>query len=439
MVVSDSVKKKVLTKVDEMSDDITKLLQEMVRIPSVVGDELKAQQHMASVFRNRMGLKTDVFEADMNLLRKHPDYYETTSFLKKGGVDYKDRPNVVATLKGTGGGKSMIYSGHIDVVSPEPINKWKHDPWGGEIVEGKLYGRGSGDMKCGIAAMTMAVRCLQELGIKLKGDVMLETLIEEEDGGVGGAFASVLHGYTADGCINTEPMGPTSVTLGCVGTSYFRVTVPGVTAHAARAHEGVNAIGKALKVYNALVDLNEYRQKTIRNPLFEAALGMAGHATTLNIGSLRCGDWPSTVAGWCTFECRISIPTNETLEHMQKQVQDTVKGVQNLDPFLKDREPIKVEWFGWRARPSVLEAEHPLPQMVKRIAEDITGQQIQMSAATGSCDDRHWRLYGNTPAIMYGPAGVMVHGIDEYCDLKSLPIVTKVLALSLLDWCGYEQ
>jgi acetylornithine deacetylase len=441
MVVKKEIKERVLKKVDEISNDTAKLLQEMVRIPSVTGDELEAQKFMEKVFRDRVGLKTKLVEADMNVISKHPDFFKGTSFMKRGGVDYKDRPNVIGTLKGAGGGKSILLDGHIDVVSPEPVSRWKHNPWAGEIVDGKLYGRGAFDMKCGIAAMTMAVKCLQDLGIKPKGDVIVESSVDEEDGGVGGPFATILQGYTADACIDTEPSGPNDIGVGCVGTAYFRVKIPGITAHAGVAHTGVNAIGKAMKVYQALADLNEYRQKMIHNPLFEAKPENVGRATTLNVGKIQGGDWPSTVAGWCNVECRIGFPpnTSDTMESVQAQIRETLDHVSKLDPFLRDREPLELEWFGWKARPSQQDTNHPFPQLVKATAEDVTKKPANFNAFPGSNDDRHYRIYGKMPCVIYGPGGMYAHGIDEYCDVSTFAPVTKVIALTILDWCGYEE
>ncbi|MDH5437582.1 MAG: M20/M25/M40 family metallo-hydrolase, partial [Candidatus Bathyarchaeota archaeon] len=134
-----SVKKRILEEIDNKKDAMTKFLQELVRIPSVVGHEGEAQKFMEKTFRD-LGLEVDVWEADATELRKHPAFFETTSFTKFG---YKGRPNVIGKLRGSGGGRSLILGGHIDVVSPEPVSAWTHDPWGAEIVDGKLYGRGA--------------------------------------------------------------------------------------------------------------------------------------------------------------------------------------------------------------------------------------------------------------------------------------------------------
>lgn len=432
-MVQEAVKQQVLEKINGQKDEMIKYLQDLVKIPSVTGQEQEAQQFIEKKFRE-MGLETDMFEPEVEALRNHPAFFETTSFTKLG---YKDRPNVVGRLKGSGGGKSLILCGHIDVVSIEPREMWTHDPWGGPIENGKMYGRGAADMKAGIAAMIYAVQCLQEVGIKLKGDVILETVIEEEDGGIGGALATLLRGYTADAAIITEPYGD-FIGIANAGVLYFRVKVLGRTAHAEHAHRGVNAISKAMKLYKALMLLNERRQKQIHYPLVEnSAPDMKGHATILNIGVIKGGDWPSTVAGWAELKCRIGWPPGETLEDVKTQIEETVRSVAEEDSWLRAHPPV-LEWIGWKGEASEQDRTHPFVQLIKRNAEEIKGKLVGYSGGNAGNDTRFYRLYG-TPTIALGPQGMDYHGIDEYVELNSISETTKILALTMLNWCGYEE
>ncbi|MGY5855552.1 MAG: M20/M25/M40 family metallo-hydrolase, partial [Candidatus Thorarchaeota archaeon] len=253
----EQLKKRARNWIRENSDELVKLIQGLVRIPSISGDELKVQEFVHKVLKD-MKLKPEMIYPDLDILKQDEDYFETTSFTRVG---YKNRPNVAATLAGSGSGKSVCLTGHIDVVSPEPLEDWTRNPWGGEVEDDQLYGRGSGDMKAGVAAMFFAVQALQEMDIHLKGDVQLETTIEEEDGGVGGNLFLRLVRPKVDAAINPEP---TWHNLGVAsgGVMYFRVTVKGVPAHAATAHFGVNAIEKMMLIVNALRDLNLKRQSS---------------------------------------------------------------------------------------------------------------------------------------------------------------------------------
>lgn len=153
-----------------------------MRVPSVTGEELAVQKRIHRELE-RMDLCPEMYYPDVTNLRKHEYFFETTSFLKYG---YDNRPNVAKVMKGSGGGPSLCLSGHVDVVPPGPVSQWTRDPWSGDVVDDELHGRGAGDMKAGVAAMIFAVKAIQENGITLKGDLQIETTIEEEDGGVGG-------------------------------------------------------------------------------------------------------------------------------------------------------------------------------------------------------------------------------------------------------------
>ena len=148
------VEEKILGYLDSKRDEIIDFLRKLVRIPSVVGEELEAQKFMYRTFRD-MDLEVDTWEPDVNELRKHPAFFETTSFRKYG---YKNRPNVIGKLRGGGGGSSIFLCGHIDVVSPEPISDWTYPPWSGGIVNGKMYGRGAADQKGGICINDLCVK-----------------------------------------------------------------------------------------------------------------------------------------------------------------------------------------------------------------------------------------------------------------------------------------
>lgn len=424
---------RVLKEIDEKRDEMTKFLQGLVKIPSVVGYEGAAQRFMQKTFRD-LGLEVHVWEPDVAELEKHPAYFKTTSYTKFG---YKRRPNVIGRLQGSRGGRSLILAGHIDVVSPEPVSAWTHDPWGAEIVDDKLYGRGAADMKGGIAAMVHAFKCIQATGAKPAGDVIFKSTIEEEDGGIGGTLATILKGYRADAAIITEPTDVYNIEIASSGVMYFGVKVLGESAHAAFAQLGVNAIGKAMKIYNALLKLNNERQSRISYPPAEVEPATKGHATTINIGKIQGGDWPSTVAGWAELECRIGWPPREELEDVKKQVEDAIYRVAEEDPWLRENPP-RIKWFGWRARPHEQDVNHPIVQTVTKFVKELTGKKTKFIGGSAGLDTRHYVLHGKIPAICLGPRGSGLHSADEYVEIDSVVETAKILALTILDWCGYE-
>jgi acetylornithine deacetylase len=133
---------------------------------------------------------------DVPGFEKHPLFHP--------GRDYRQRPNLAARRKGAGGGRSLLLTGHIDTV-PSGTQEWTRDPFGGELEDGRIYGRGANDMKAGIAANLFVMECLQELGLSLAGDVLFETVVDEEFGGSNGTLAGRLHGFNADAAIISEP------------------------------------------------------------------------------------------------------------------------------------------------------------------------------------------------------------------------------------------
>jgi len=427
------VKNRILEEIDNKRDEMTQFLQELVRIPSVVGHEGDAQKFMEQTFRD-LGLEVDVWEPDVEELRKHPAFFETTSYTKFG---YEGRPNVIGKLRGSGRGKSLILAGHVDVVSPEPVSAWTHSPWSAEIVDNKLYGRGAVDMKGGIASMVYALKCVQETGIKLKGDIILESTIEEEDGGIGGTLATILRGYRADAAIITEPTDVYNIGIASAGAMYFKVKILGKPAHAAYAHLGVNAIGKVMKLYNALHKLNRERQAKVSYPPAEIYPEMKGRATTINIGKISGGDWPSTVAGWAELECRVGWPPGEELEDVKGQIERTIEKTAKRDAWL-GKNPPKIEWFGWRAEPHEQDLNHPIVQTVAKFVNELTGKEVKFEGGSAGLDTRFFVRYANVPAITFGPRGFNLHSIDEYVEIDSVVETAKVLALTMIDWCGYK-
>ncbi len=223
---------------------VISFLRDLLQIPSVTGDEGPIQQFMAGQFK-QMGLDVDVFEPDLAGLRKHPAFVAVSR-------GYEGRPNVVGVLKGSGGGRSLLFNGHVDVIPAGAPESWLHGAWSGDLADGRLYGRGASDMKSGLATMTMAVKAIQESGIRLQGDVILEYTVDEELSG-NGTLACVMKGYKADGgiCCETSSM---RVQPGSIGRIWFEIKVQGKAAGIQRRWEGINAIDKGYLVTQAVAD-----------------------------------------------------------------------------------------------------------------------------------------------------------------------------------------
>ena len=431
MKVPRSVLDSIYSQIDSEREATVKTLAQMVRVPSVVGSEGEAQALMRRHYA-ALGLEMDVFEADeVEDLYSHPAYCGLELPMESR---YKGRPNVVGTLPGNPDLPSLILNGHIDVVSPEPVEQWTHNPWGGVIEKGRMYGRGANDMKSGLIASWAALKAILATGYRPAGTLQLQSVIEEEAGGGGGALACFLRGHTADAFVAVEPTG-FKVRIGSGGILYFRVKVHGRTAHAGNAHLGVNAVAKMEPITSALFDLDEKRGRENRHPLFEA--GSMGRACHLSIGTYRAGDWPSTVAGWAVAEGRIGFLPGEERDDIKRLVEETVRQAAAGDEWLSENPP-QVEWFGWKADPCLEDPDHPFIVHLKSVASEVLGFEVDHVARTSGVDSRFAHMFESV-GVCFGPRGANNHGIDEYVEIESITECTKVLATLILTWCGWQE
>lgn len=424
MTNDEKVLQRVFQEVDRNRDELLQAASELVQIPSVVGQETEAQRFMQEKYRE-MGLEVETFEANIEEIRNHPSYIDIPH-------PYEDRPNIIGLLKGSEAARSLILNGHVDVVSPEPLDRWTFDPWGGEVRDGKMYGRGVTDMKAGVMANLFALRAILNSGLKPKGTVISESVIEEEAGGSGGSLACFMRGYRAGGMLITEP-SDLKVVVAHNGVKYFRVRVVGKTAHAALSHTGVNAIGKMNKIYDALIALDEKRAGEHPFPLVERH---AGRSCNLNVGTYAAGDWASTVAGMAQMECRIGFVPGEKGDAVVKEVEETILRAAKMDAWLKEHPPT-VQWYGWDTEPWVQDEQDPFIQAFLDSASPLLGRRPECVAFSGGLDTRFSPYFG-IPSFAFGPRGGNIHGPDEYLEVDSLITLTKAIAKFVMDWCGYE-
>jgi acetylornithine deacetylase len=423
----------VEAQIRESRDDLLETASRLVETPSVTGDEGRVQDVVETMLGREFGLEVDRWQPDPAALADHPGFFETSSFTEVG---YDGRDNVVAAVPGRGDGRSLAFSGHVDVVSPEPSEAWTRGPWAPWTEDGRLYGRGAADMKGGIAAFLHTYRALADLGVDLAGDLVLQTTIEEEDGGAGGMLSALERGYVPDAMLVPEAWAMPNVGVASAGVLYFRVTVEGEAAHAARAYRGVNAITKLQRVLAALDDLDAARKRRISyEPAVRRDPAAAGNVTNLNVGTVHAGDWPSSVPQTATAECRIGWPPGESRAEVQAQVEAAVKATADRDDWLATHQPT-VEWFGWQADPHELSVEDPFVRLVEGHVEAVTGDPARFIGGDSGLDERFPNQYYDVPTPTVGPTGGNVHGVDEWVDVDSLLDTAVLYAHTAIDWCG---
>jgi len=416
---------KIDTAVEAHRHQALDLLQRLVQTPSLAGSEAGCQEIIASYMRE-LGLDVDVWEPPDAELAAHPAFVPV-------GMSYQGRPNVVGIWRGTGGGRSLILNGHVDVVPTGAEETWQRSPWSGIFEDGKVFGRGSADMKGGLVSNLLAVTALQNAKLHLNGDLVLESVVDEESGG-NGTLACIQRGYQGDGCIFTEPSGLTNVAISNRGAQFFRLIVPGQEGGVEYKHDLVNPINKAMELIQAVDAYSIYRESSVSHPLYDPYYNTK---VPLAVCKINGGEWPSTVPSRCLLEGTIECLPGEDIHEVKEALKSYLLEWCQKDAWLKDH-PIQVEWFGLWFDAAELKPEDPLVKGLVSAIEQVTGNS-PIVAGAGGCDLRLPILYGNTPAVLFGPAGGMIHSTDEYVEFEQVVACAKILAVMAIHWCGLAE
>jgi acetylornithine deacetylase len=420
--MTDTNRQKILDAIDKNRDKAINFLRDMVRIPSVTGDEAAIQKFLNG-YLSKIGLKVDMWETNWEELKKHPGYRP----VDRG---YEGRPNIVATLKGTGGGKSLLLNGHTDVIPVGDGAGWSDDPWSASIKDGRIYGRGSCDMKSGVASHILAVEFLKELGLTPKGDVLINIVIDEEVSGHG-TLDTVARGYKADAGISGET-SDLAVQPACIGRIWFEIEIQGKPAGIQQRYLGVSAIELGYKIVKAVQELEDHRVATVRHPLYPKPLD----SLPCIIGSFQAGNYPSAFPATALLKGSIGTVPTEDHEGVKQSLVDQIARVAATDPWMKDHPP-KVRFVGYDAQASEIPRDHSIVQTVSRTYTEITGKQPVISGRQGAADTRFLNLYADTPTVIFGPGSTAVmHSDDEYVSIEDYITSIKVMALSIYDWCN---
>jgi acetylornithine deacetylase len=420
--MSDTVEQRVLNAFDMPA--LLAYLCDLVAVRSLDGEESAAQEHVAAQLR-RSGLDVDMWEIDFAALQQHPSF--------SWEVERERGLGVVGALGDDRGGRSLIYNGHVDVVPAGDESLWRYPAWRGTIADGRVYGRGALDMKGGLCCAIFAAKAIRDAGVKLRGRLLIESVIGEEDGGCG-TLAAVARGYRADGAVVVEPT-ELRIAPAQAGALNFRLSVPGMAAHGCVREEGVSAIEKFFPIQHALLAFEHERNAAAADPLFQRyALPYA-----LCIGKIEAGNWASTVAEELVAEGRFGIAVGEDIGAARAAFEATVARAAAADPWLRDHPPT-VTWWGGQFVPARILADHPIATTVAQSFSATAGAPARFEGMTYGSDMRHLVNDGGTPAVLFGPGDVRnAHRPDEFVPIADLEIVTRTLALTALRFCGYDE
>lgn len=408
-------------------EDAISLLQEWVREASVQGQEAGIQHRIANHLET-LGLEVDIWEMvgeELQKLEKH-DYFVSPR------TEFAGSPNVVGVWRGTGGGRSLILNGHVDVVPEGELDQWTQGPFSGEIVDRKLYGRGVTDMKGGNLSSLLAIQTLQKLGVRLKGDVIFQSVVEEESGGAG-TLSTILRGYKADAALIPEPTN-LKIFPKQQGSMWFRLFVRGKSAHGGTRYEGVSAIEKSMTVIRQIQRLEQVRNQRMSDPLY-AKLPIP---IPINLGVIQGGKWPSSVADLVTIEGRMGVAPGEEMEAAKQEMQTALQTLTEEDEWFVDH-PVELEWYGARWVPGEVEMDHPLLVLLQELYPSVLGEKAVLEASPWGTDGGLLTKLADTPSIIVGPGVTQVaHYPDEYIVLDDIFTCAELFALTLLEWCEID-
>lgn len=397
-------------------------VERLVAVPSLGGTDAESeiQDDIAREW-DALGLDVTAWDIDVAALAAEPDFPGME-------VERSSARGVIARIPGTGDGPTLLLLGHTDVVPPGDRGAWSGDPFRPEIRGDRLIGRGACDMKAGTAAITSAATALLASGTRLRGDVILAAVSGEEDGGLG-TYALLRQGITADACILPEPTSLDLVPANG-GALTFRLRIRGRATHASRRTEGVSALDKMLPVLEELRRLEARRNESV-DPLMQRW----PVAYPLSIGTVRAGDWASTVPDLLIAEGRLGVALGETPGQARGALEEALAGLCDLDPWFAEH-PVEIEWWGGQFASGRTDPEHPVVRGLGEVASRIWHRRPEVYAAPYGSDLR--LLVGaGIPTVHFGPGeSAAAHAPAEWVDLRETVACAQIMAAYAVHFCG---
>ena len=416
------IKNQIDSAVDAAWEEIVSFIQTSVQSPSLANNEGPVQELVQNKF-DSLGLITRRIPVIFDAIKDHPAFCDD-------GFSPNTRVNVIGQWNNDGGGKSLILNGHVDVVPTGPEELWHESPWSGSIKNGKIYGRGSTDMKGGLSAAIFAVQILQKIGFKPNGNVMVQSVVGEESGGCG-TLTNIVKEYSADAAVILEP---TSLKISPIqsGALTFRLTIPGRATHAAMRWDGVSAIEKFNLIHQSILEFEKERHQSFDIKYYESKDRVA----PINIGTIKGGEWHSTVPETVVAEGRLGVFPGESAQDARDTFETHLKTISETDDWLKENLPI-VEWFEGQFESGKTDINHPLIQSLSDCYHQTTGDAPIIEGVTYGSDLRLFTNHAHIPAVLFGPGDVrLAHAANEYVEIDEVITTVKIIANMIVAWCG---
>ena len=416
------IKNQIDSAVDAAWEEIVSFIQTSVQSPSLANNEGPVQELVQNKF-DSLGLITRRIPVIFDAIKDHPAFCDD-------GFSPNTRVNVIGQWNNDGGGKSLILNGHVDVVPTGPEELWHESPWSGSIKNGKIYGRGSTDMKGGLSAAIFAVQILQKIGFKPNGNVMVQSVVGEESGGCG-TLTNIVKEYSADAAVILEP---TSLKISPIqsGALTFRLKIQGKATHAAMRWDGVSAIEKFNLIHQSILEFEKERHQSFDIKYYESKDRVA----PINIGTIKGGEWHSTVPETVVAEGRLGVFPGESAQDARDTFETHLKTISETDDWLKENLPI-VEWFEGQFESGKTDINHPLIQSLSDCYHQTTGDAPIIEGVTYGSDLRLFTNHAHIPAVLFGPGDVrLAHAANEYVEIDEVITTVKIIANMIVAWCG---
>ena len=417
--------------VDLHQDRLLEILQTLVRIPSEntppVGAEQKCQTWIAEQLKE-IGWSSELYDIDhVPGLPAHPLFHP--------GRDYRGRPNLASLHKGTGGGRSLLLTGHIDTV-PRGTQAWTRNPFSGYIEGNRLYGRGSNDMKGGVATNLFVAECVAKLNLPMKGDLLFESVVDEEFGGANGTLAGRLRGHNADAVILSEPSS-LRICPAQRGGQVVHLTFRNPTGGVLQSDFfPTGAIPQLTHVLGCVKEFAAHRLATFKP--HELYLSLKDPVPVV-VTKVFTGPWgfgePITVPESAQLEMYWQFMPGETGEDIERDFQQWLRALVERDPRIFPSFPDI--HYPVRCLPaSAISVKDPLVTELTACAVRTLGLTPAIQGIEGPCDMFIFQQAFQIPAVIFGARGSNTHAADEYVEIDSLVATAKTLLLFVAEWCG---
>ncbi len=435
-----SLEEIIAERVEMRADRIVETLSDLVAFPSIVKSNPKdagpGERDCQIYLQDRLqalDFTTDLWDPDGPALYAK---YQGRPGANKGRT-FEGRPNLGGVLKGNGGGRSIMLTGHIDVVPPGAQEHWTTDPFTPVLKGGFLHGRGTVDMKGGVACMLMAVEVLKELDIPLSGDIVFTTVVDEEIGGMG-SLAMVDRGFHADAGIMTEPTANRIAPL-CHGILWGKIIIDGIGGHAELTPNAWYSSGPvdAIQLCRQMLDgIDILNRRWMFDPKKNHPL--MDLPNQIIVTQMNAGEHPSSMAGRAEIIIDAQYLPSEKDEYglggkVKREIEEHVSNICQADPYLRQH-PARVEWI-LDADCAEIPADNPFVEIFQGAVETANLSPV-LSGFGAHSDIGLPTGLGNTPTVNFGPGDpAQAHQPNERVSVRDLVDCTKAIALAVERWC----